>query len=87
MLMQTSLLIKYDRSEEERMVSFDSDEKTYNLIKFRKTNQGTSINLKPIVRRGDRVVLGQVLSEGYATQNGELALGRNKGSIYAMERV
>jgi DNA-directed RNA polymerase subunit beta len=59
------------------MVSFDSDEKTYNLIKFRKTNQGTSINLKPIVRKGDRVVLGQVLSEGYATQNGELALGRN----------
>jgi DNA-directed RNA polymerase subunit beta len=59
------------------MVSFDSDEKTYNLIKFRKTNQGTSINLKPIVRRGDRVVLGQVLSEGYATENGELALGRN----------
>jgi DNA-directed RNA polymerase subunit beta len=54
------------------MVSFDSDEKTYNLIKFRKTNQGTSINLKPIVRRGDRVVLG--VSEGYATQNGELAL-------------
>jgi DNA-directed RNA polymerase subunit beta len=51
MLMQTSLL-KYDRSEEERMVSFDSDEKTYNLIKFRKNNQGTSINLKPIVRKG-----------------------------------
>jgi DNA-directed RNA polymerase subunit beta len=59
------------------MVSFDADEKTYNLIKFRKTNQGTSINLKPIVRKGDRVVPGQVLSEGYATQNGELALGRN----------
>jgi DNA-directed RNA polymerase subunit beta len=71
------ITIKYDRSDEERMVSFESDEKTYNLIKFRKTNQGTSINLKPIVRRGDRVVLGQVLSEGYATQNGELALGRN----------
>ena len=71
------ITIKYDRSEEERMVSFESDEKTYNLIKFRKTNQGTSINLKPIVRKGDRVVLGQVLSEGYATQNGELALGRN----------
>ncbi|HMK06464.1 MAG TPA: DNA-directed RNA polymerase subunit beta, partial [Flavobacterium sp.] len=48
-----------------------------NLIKFRKTNQSTSINLKPIVRKGDRVTLGQVLSEGYATQNGELALGRN----------
>jgi DNA-directed RNA polymerase subunit beta len=45
------ITIKYDRSEEERMVSFDSDEKTYNLIKFRK-NQGTSINLKPIVRKG-----------------------------------
>ncbi len=71
------ITIKYDRSEEERMVSFEEDEKTYNLIKFRKTNQGTSINLKPIVRRGDRVTLGQVLSEGYATQNGELALGRN----------
>ncbi|KFF18749.1 DNA-directed RNA polymerase subunit beta [Flavobacterium hydatis] len=71
------ITIKYDRSEEERMVSFESDEKTYNLIKFRKTNQGTSINLKPIVKKGDRVAFGQVLSEGYATQNGELALGRN----------
>ncbi|MFA9190361.1 DNA-directed RNA polymerase subunit beta [Flavobacterium sp. FZUC8N2.13] len=71
------ITIKYDRSEEERMVSFDTDEKTYNLIKFRKTNQGTSINLKPIVRKGDRVIPGQVLSEGYATENGELALGRN----------
>ncbi|MBP9152059.1 MAG: DNA-directed RNA polymerase subunit beta [Flavobacteriales bacterium] len=71
------ITIKYDRSEEERMVSFEADEKTYNLIKFRKTNQSTSINLKPIVRKGDRVVPGQVLSEGYATQNGELALGRN----------
>ena len=71
------ITIKYDRTEDERMVSFDADEKTYNLIKFRKTNQGTSINLKPIVRKGDRVIPGQVLSEGYATQNGELALGRN----------
>src|SRR6187402_442160 len=71
------ITIKYDRSDEERMVSFEADEKTYNLIKFRKTNQSTSINLKPIVRKGDRVVKGQVLSEGYATQNGELALGRN----------
>ncbi|WP_340202802.1 DNA-directed RNA polymerase subunit beta [Ascidiimonas sp. W6] len=69
--------IKYDRTEEERLVSFDDDSKTYNLIKFRKTNQGTSINLKPIVRKGDRVSKGQVLCEGYATQQGELALGRN----------
>jgi DNA-directed RNA polymerase subunit beta len=59
------------------MVSFDSDEVSYNLIKFRKTNQGTSINLKPIVEKGDRVEEGQVLCEGYATQKGELALGRN----------
>ena len=59
------------------MVSFDDDIKTYDLIKFRKTNQGTSINLKPIVKKGDRVEEGQVLCEGYATQKGELALGRN----------
>ena len=71
------ITIKYDRTDEERLVSFEEDEKTYNLIKFRKTNQSTSINLKPIVRRGERVIKGQVLSEGYATQNGELALGRN----------
>ncbi|MFZ0488862.1 MAG: DNA-directed RNA polymerase subunit beta [Salegentibacter sp.] len=71
------ITIKYDRTEEERMVSFDSDSKTYDLIKFRKTNQGTSINLKPIVRVGDRVTKGQVLCQGYATEAGELALGRN----------
>jgi DNA-directed RNA polymerase subunit beta len=71
------ITIKYDRSDEERMVSFEVDEKTYKLIKFRKTNQGTSINLKPIVKKGDKVKLGQVLCEGYATQKGELALGRN----------
>jgi DNA-directed RNA polymerase subunit beta len=71
------ITIKYDRTEEEKLVSFDDDSKTYDLIKFRKTNQGTSINLKPIVRKGDRVAKGQVLCEGYATQQGELALGRN----------
>ncbi|CAA0144136.1 DNA-directed RNA polymerase subunit beta [Tenacibaculum maritimum] len=71
------IIIKYDRTEEERLISFDPDEKSYNLIKFRKTNQGTNINLKPIVRKGDRVEEGQVLCEGYATQKGELALGRN----------
>jgi DNA-directed RNA polymerase subunit beta len=71
------ITIKYDRTDEEKLVSFDSDEVSYNLIKFRKTNQGTSINLKPIVERGDRVSEGQVLCEGYATQKGELALGIN----------
>ncbi len=71
------ITIEYDRTEEERMVSFDSDDKTYDLIKFRKTNQGTSVNLKPIVKVGDRVSKGQVLCQGYATEAGELALGRN----------
>ncbi len=71
------ITIKYDRTDEERLVSFDVDEKSYDLIKFRKTNQGTNINLKPIVKKGDRVQEGQVLCEGYATQKGELALGRN----------
>ncbi|SFD18049.1 DNA-directed RNA polymerase subunit beta [Algibacter pectinivorans] len=69
--------IRYDRTEDEAKVSFDSDVKTYQLVKFRKTNQGTSINLKPIVVKGDKVTKGQVLCEGYATQKGELALGRN----------
>jgi len=71
------ITIKYDRTDQERLVSFEADEKSYNLIKFRKTNQGTCINLKPIVSKGDRVEEGQVLCEGYATQKGELALGRN----------
>ncbi|MCF6182335.1 MAG: DNA-directed RNA polymerase subunit beta [Lutibacter sp.] len=72
-----TIIINYDRTDEDRMVSFEGDSKTYNLIKFRKTNQGTSINLKPIVKKGDRVEEGQVLCEGYATQKGELALGIN----------
>ncbi len=71
------ITIKYDRTDDEKLVSFDDDDKTYELIKFRKTNQGTSINLHPIVKRGDKVKKGQVLCEGYATQKGELALGRN----------
>ncbi|RKN78328.1 DNA-directed RNA polymerase subunit beta [Ulvibacterium marinum] len=71
------ITIKYKRTDAERLVSFAEDEKTYELVKFRKTNQGTSINLKPIVSKGDKVKKGQVLCEGYATENGELALGRN----------
>ncbi|WP_186434762.1 DNA-directed RNA polymerase subunit beta [Dokdonia sp. Hel_I_53] len=71
------ITIKYDRTDDERLVSFDDDNKSYNLIKFRKTNQGTNINLKPIVKVGDRVSKGQVLCQGYATEKGELALGRN----------
>ncbi|WP_304347586.1 DNA-directed RNA polymerase subunit beta [Capnocytophaga leadbetteri] len=71
------IIITYDRTDEQKLVSFDPDETVYNLIKFRKTNQGTCINLKPIVHKGERVKKGQVLCEGYATENGELALGRN----------
>ncbi|MFH6604815.1 DNA-directed RNA polymerase subunit beta [Maribacter algicola] len=71
------IIIKYKRTEAERLVSFEEDSKTYELVKFRKTNQGTSINLKPIVKKGDKVKKGQVLCEGYATEKGELALGRN----------
>jgi len=71
------ITIKYELTEEDHLVSFDGDTKSYNLTKFQKTNQGTTINLKPIVKRGDRVERGQVLCEGYATQDGELALGQN----------
>jgi len=69
--------IKYDRNELDRLISFDGDTRSYILTKFKKTNQSTTINLKPIVKKGERVEKGQVLCEGYATQNGELALGRN----------
>ena len=71
------IVIRYKRTDEERLVSFDEDVKRYQLTKFRKTNQSTCINLKPIVAKGEKVNKGQVLCEGYATQNGELALGRN----------
>jgi DNA-directed RNA polymerase subunit beta len=69
--------IRYDRTELDRLISFEDDTKSYRLTKFKKTNQSTTINLKPIVKKGQRVEKGQVLCEGYATQNGELALGRN----------
>ena len=69
--------IKYERTEDERFVSFDPEITVYKLPIYRKTNQSTTILLKPIVRKGDKVEKGQVITEGYATQNGELALGRN----------
>ena len=69
--------IRYEMSDEEKLLSFDDEVKVYNLTKFKKTNQNTCINLKPIVVKGDKVSKGQVLCEGYATQNGELAIGRN----------
>jgi DNA-directed RNA polymerase subunit beta len=69
--------IRYSRNDDERLVSFEEDVKSYKLIKFSKTNQSTCINLKPIVIKGQKVKAGQLLSEGYATKGGELALGRN----------
>ncbi|HQO31247.1 MAG TPA: DNA-directed RNA polymerase subunit beta [Chitinophagales bacterium] len=69
--------IRYDRTDNERLVSFEDDVKVYKLTKYARTNQATCINLRPIVRKGDKVVKGQILCEGYATQNGELALGKN----------
>src|SRR5213075_990306 len=71
------IVVKYEVSEEQQLVSFDDEFKTYTLIKFRRTNQDTCINLTPFVNKGDKVVKGQPLCQGYATQDGELALGRN----------
>jgi DNA-directed RNA polymerase subunit beta len=74
--------IRYEHNEFDDLVSFTGDTKSYNLIKFRRTNQNSCINLRPIVKKGDRVTKGQVLCEGYATQGGELALGRNLRVAY-----
>ena len=71
------IIIEYKRSDDERTVSFDGDEKEYKLTKFLKTNQSTCMNLRPIVRKGEKVTEGQTLCEGYGTQDGELAIGRN----------
>jgi DNA-directed RNA polymerase subunit beta len=71
------IVVNYDQTESEKLISFSGSKKEYNLIKFRRTNQDTTINLKPIVFKGDKVAKGQALCEGYATQAGELALGRN----------
>ncbi|MBQ7279165.1 MAG: DNA-directed RNA polymerase subunit beta [Bacteroidales bacterium] len=73
----TRIVVRHSRTEKERLVSFDDDVKEYVLTKYQRTNHSTSINLRPIVKKGDKVKKGQVLCEGFATQNGELALGRN----------
>ena len=73
----TTIRIRYDRTEEEEFVAFESAVKEYHLPKFRKTNQSTTIDLRPICSVGDRVERGTILTEGYSTENGELALGRN----------
>jgi DNA-directed RNA polymerase subunit beta len=69
--------VRYDRGEKERLVSFEDDLRVYTLTKYKKTNQSTSMTLRPAVRKGQKVKVGDFLTEGYATQDGELALGRN----------
>ena len=73
----TTIRIRYDRDEEQEFVSFEDAVKEYNIPKWRKTNQSTTIDLRPICSKGQRVKAGDILTEGYATENGELALGRN----------
>ena len=73
----TTIRITYDRTEDEEFVSFDSATKEYAIPKFRRTNQNMTIDLRPICVKGQRVKAGDILTEGYATENGELALGRN----------
>ena len=73
----STIKIKYDRTDDEEFVSFDSAIKTYNIPKFRKTNQNTTIDLRPTCKKGARVVEGEILTEGYSTEAGELAIGKN----------
>ena len=76
------IMVEYDRTETEAFISFDSAVKEYRLPKFQKTNQNTTIDLRPIVKKGERVEKGQILTEGFSTENGELALGKNLKVAY-----
>ncbi|MCH4896340.1 MAG: DNA-directed RNA polymerase subunit beta [Marinifilaceae bacterium] len=76
------IVLKYDRTEEQEFVNFKPSIKTYKLPKFQKTNQSTTMTLRPIVNKGDRVEAGQILSEGYSSRNGELSIGRNLKVAY-----
>jgi len=73
----TQIIVRYDVTDEDRFVSFDPEVVTYNLQKYQKTNQGTTIDLVPIVKKGQRIKKGEILTQGYGTEQGELALGRN----------
>ena len=74
--------VRYDRTADEEFVSFEDAVKEYRLPKFRKTNQSTTIDLRPICDKGQRVEKGDILTEGYSTENGELAIGRNLKVAY-----
>jgi DNA-directed RNA polymerase subunit beta len=71
------IVIRYDLTDEEKFVSFEAETKRYKLTKYQKTNQSTTVDMKPLVKKGDRLEPGQILTEGYSTELGELALGRN----------
>jgi DNA-directed RNA polymerase subunit beta len=71
------IVIRYDLTNDEKFMSFDDEEKVYELAKFTKTNQNTCMNMRPIVKKGDQIAKGQILTEGYSTEKGELALGKN----------
>jgi DNA-directed RNA polymerase subunit beta len=71
------IIVRYDVTEDDRFVSFDPEVVTYRLEKYTKTNQGTTVDLKPTVKKGEKIKKGEILTDGYATENGELALGRN----------
>ncbi len=73
----TTIKIKYDRTKEEEFTSFEDNIKTYTIPKFRRTNQNTTVDLHPLCRKGDKITKGQILTEGYGSQKGELALGKN----------
>ncbi len=76
------IVVKYERSEEEVFLSFDDNVKTYYLQKFMKTNQNMSVNMKPIVRKGQNLKKGDVLTEGYSSNDGELAIGKNLLGVF-----
>jgi DNA-directed RNA polymerase subunit beta len=78
----TTIKVKYDRTKDEEFVSFENAIKTYNVPKWRKTNQSTTVDLRPICKLGQRIKKGEILTEGYSIQNGELALGRNVKVAY-----
>ena len=78
----TVIRVRYDRTEEEEFTSFEDSLKVYNIPKFRKTNQSTTMDLRPICRKGQRVEKGDILTEGYSTANGELAIGKNLKVAY-----
>ncbi len=81
------IVIRYIRTEDQKFVSFDDDIKRYKLPKYRKTNQNTCVNLNPIVKKGQKVKEGQILTQGYATRLGNWHWAEPDGGFHALERI